>query len=115
MNPEGKQRRAGVIDLLPRTTDQAVAEAIDEALVTGNRTQLQALDALNAKLAAMKVEPVSKSAWNRLLMRLDEEGVPRRWRLGGGEMVPADTFLKELTALIDARIALALKRRRPRT
>lgn len=74
-----RRRRASVIELLPAEADGAVAAAVDDALA-GRMTQTAATDALNRRLSEMGLGPVSLSAFNRLVVRFSEDGIPPRYR-----------------------------------
>lgn len=107
-----RQRRPNSVDLLPQSTDAVVAEAIDSAIVRHDMTQMDALERLNQELAEHECRPVSTSAWHRLLSRLEDDGIPPRWRLDKKNTITSEAggdFVNALIQLIDERVEIALK------
>jgi len=99
--------RSSTIQLLPAAADAAVAAALDAVIVRGSATQRDALAVLNGELARLGLGEISVNAFNRLVLRFRQSGIPARYRLSAEPSAPANDLLMEL---IDQRIDAALQR-----
>ncbi|MBZ0164607.1 MAG: DUF3486 family protein [Notoacmeibacter sp.] len=98
-------KRPSSVHLLPRTADEAIAGAIDAAMVSRHMTQGGALDALNEQLRAMKLAPISRSSWHRFLGEIEESGTPARWRRRSGTGDSVVISRARYTELLEAEAA----------
>lgn len=101
--------RPSSIQLLPDIADPAVAAALDAVIVRGSATQRDALAQLNAALAELGFGEITTNAFNRLVLRFREDGIPARYRL---DRHREGNQTDVLVALIDQRIDAALRRQR---
>ena len=115
MSGQVRNRRLSSVDRLPAEADDILAWAV--AQVQERRmAQLAVVKEINKRLAELGLGAISKSAFNRFVLRIEEEGLPPRLQEAakpivtacGSSGLPAGVEAALIT-LIDQRLELMLR------